>query len=79
MNPSGIVLMIAGVWVVSQVFAGNALGRLNILKPTAPTSGGGGLIPGLPDPGDLIPGGRAGLPNIDYGKLLPGSGGGGGL
>ena len=66
MNPAGIVLAIAGAWVVSQVFAGNLLQRLNIIKP-APTgtdNGGGSL---LPDLGKLNPG-------LDYSKLLPGSG-----
>lgn len=32
MNASGIVLVIAGVWVLTQVFGGNALGRLGIVK-----------------------------------------------
>lgn len=31
MNPGGIVLLIAGAWVLSQVLAGDMLGRLNIL------------------------------------------------
>lgn len=33
MNPAGFVLIIAGIWVVSQVFAGNALQRMNIITP----------------------------------------------
>lgn len=32
MNPSGLVLVIFGVWVGCQVFAGHALERLNIVK-----------------------------------------------
>jgi hypothetical protein len=71
-NPAGVVLAIAGVWVISQVFAGHALERLNILPDRKDTpKSGGGFIPGVPDPGDLAPGG---MPNIDYGNLLPGSG-----
>ena len=31
MNANGILLIIAGVWVISQVFAGNVLVRLGIL------------------------------------------------
>lgn len=30
MNASGIVLVIAGAWVLCQVFGGRALGRLGI-------------------------------------------------
>lgn len=30
MNPSGVVIGLAGVWVLCQVFGGNALGRLGI-------------------------------------------------
>lgn len=32
MNPAGIVLIIAGTWVVTQVFGGNALQRLGIVQ-----------------------------------------------
>lgn len=60
MNPAGLVLAIAGMWVVAQVFAGNALERLNILKPT-PTDSydvipdvAGGMKPYLPG-GDKNP------------------------
>ncbi len=31
MNPAGVVLVIAGVWLGCQVFAGDAIGRLNLL------------------------------------------------
>lgn len=56
MNPAGILLIIAGTWVVSQVFAGNALQRLNIVKPSEST----GLLPDLtwptvPQPKQIIP------------------------
>lgn len=30
MNAAGAVLVIAGIWVLSQVLAGDALGRLGI-------------------------------------------------
>ncbi|HEY0119352.1 MAG TPA: hypothetical protein VGC04_11275 [Cellulomonas sp.] len=30
MNPGGVLLVVVGVWVVSQVLAGDALGRLNL-------------------------------------------------
>ncbi len=31
MNPAGVVVIIAGVWVATQVLAGDALQRLGIL------------------------------------------------
>jgi hypothetical protein len=72
-SPSGVVLMIAGVWVLSQVFAGNALTRLNILTPADPVQGfirtpGGTGAPAA----TTVPGG---LPNIDYGSLINRTGG----
>lgn len=46
MNPSGIVITIGGIWVLCQVFGGNALGRLGISgapdKPKSKNSAGGG-------------------------------------
>lgn len=46
MSPSGVVLVIAGAWILCQVLGGNALGRLNITgqtqaQPTAPGAAGG--------------------------------------
>ena len=36
-NASGVVLVVAGVWFLAQVFKGNALGRLGIAgEPTEP-------------------------------------------
>lgn len=32
MNAPGVLLVVAGVWIVTQVLGGNALKRLNILK-----------------------------------------------
>lgn len=31
MNPAGLVLVIAGVWVLAQLFAGDALRRLRLV------------------------------------------------
>lgn len=31
MNPTGLVIIVFGVWVVVQITAGDALGRLNLL------------------------------------------------
>lgn len=48
MNPAGIVLIIAGTWVCAQIFAGNALERMGIVKPSdedAPNAIGGPLTP----------------------------------
>jgi len=53
----GIVLLIAGVWVVSQVLGGNALKRLKIVDDSSvaasPGSGSsaGGSIGGMIGPG----------------------------
>lgn len=33
MNPGGVVMVIAAVWIGCQVFGGNALERLGIVKP----------------------------------------------
>jgi hypothetical protein len=35
MNPSGVVLVIFGVWVGCQVFGGHALERLGVVKVPA--------------------------------------------
>lgn len=32
MNPSGVVLMVAAVWVVCQLFPGQALQRLGLVE-----------------------------------------------
>lgn len=31
MNPTGILIVVAGVWLIVQVTAGDMLGRLNLL------------------------------------------------
>lgn len=51
-NPAGMVLVVAGAWVLCQVFGGDALGRLGIvdtgqtppkwLGKKIPQTGGGG-------------------------------------
>ena len=33
MNPGGVVLILAGVWVAAQVLKGEALERLGIVPP----------------------------------------------
>jgi hypothetical protein len=48
-NPGGILLCVAGVWVLCQLLGGDALGRLGIYQPadavppTGGSSGGSGL------------------------------------
>ena len=34
MNARGVLLIIAGIWVMTQVFKGNALERLKIVEPS---------------------------------------------
>ena len=31
MNPTGIIIIVAGVWLIVQVTSGDMLGRLNLL------------------------------------------------
>jgi hypothetical protein len=31
MNPTGLVIAVAGVWLIIQITAGDMLGRLNLL------------------------------------------------
>ena len=46
MNANGLVLSVIGVWVITQVFAGDALRRLRIIgtqgAAPAPSAGSGG-------------------------------------
>jgi len=35
MNPGGIVLTVAGIWMLTQIFGGKALERLRILGSTS--------------------------------------------
>lgn len=34
MNSAGVLLMVAGAWVLCQVLAGDALSRLGVIKPS---------------------------------------------
>lgn len=36
MNPNGVVVIVFGVWVIVQVFAGDALHRLRIIPSDVP-------------------------------------------
>lgn len=38
MNPGGVVLVIAGVWVLCQVLGGDALNRLGLVSTEAPAA-----------------------------------------
>jgi hypothetical protein len=63
-NPAGIVLGVAGVWVLCQVFGGNALTRLNIVPADSAGSstgtGLGAVVDGIPKG---LPGGQYNPPN----------------
>jgi hypothetical protein len=46
MNPGGVLLVVIGVWVVAQVLAGDALGRLNLTGGTpTPSSSSSQPVP----------------------------------
>ncbi len=72
-NPAGLVLVIAGVWITSQVLAGNALQRLGIVK-TAAAAGPAAdpaLIGGIAA-GNYLPGGTYNPPYIDLNRIFGG-------
>lgn len=59
MNPGGVVIVLAGIWLGCQVFGGNALERLGIIStpgqdnsPMPPASGAVAVAPagGAPNP-----------------------------
>lgn len=75
MNPAGLVIAIAGVWVVCQVFGGNALERLGVLKPESARADIPGAIGGSVTP--FLPGGDRNPPSLDFGDLFPSLGGSG--
>lgn len=56
MNPRALFLAVAGAFVLCQVLAGDALGRLRVLDST-PGAGGGGI---LAVPGKVAAGAAAG-------------------
>lgn len=66
MNASGVVLVIAGAWVLCQVLGGNALGRLGITGQQTTQQPGQGL------------GGAVGGAIQGAGPIIAGSGQGGG-
>jgi hypothetical protein len=35
-NPGGVVLVLFGIWVLVQVAAGDAIGRLNLVPAVSP-------------------------------------------
>lgn len=47
MRPGGLLLVIAGVWVLTQVLAGDALQRLGLIEKTEPADD----APASPGPG----------------------------
>lgn len=50
MNAGGVVLVLAGVWVLCQVLGGDALGRLGLTGKTSDTAPGS-EFPNVPDRG----------------------------
>jgi hypothetical protein len=44
-KPSGILLVVIGVWIAAQVLGGNAMERLNLIRPDG-TAGGVATAPG---------------------------------
>lgn len=45
MNPGGLVVVIAAVWLGCQIWGGDALERLGVLSRPADSSGGGNNKP----------------------------------
>lgn len=69
MNPAGILLVIAGTWVIAQITAGKALERMGLVKPD---DGGklvndpAGVLGQIPP---VLPGGSRNPPYIDLGRI----------
>lgn len=69
MNPTGILLIVAGIWVATQVLGGDALGRLKLVHSYQLIPGGqyqlikpaGENPPSTSLPGPSIAGGVAGF------------------
>ncbi len=72
MRPAGLLLVLMGVWVTTQVFAGNALQRMGVLPKAAPDNGP--AVPGLPGKDDILPNLPGGSNNPIVPKI-PGLGG----
>jgi len=51
-NPGGILILIAGVWITTQVFGGKALERLKVITDSGSGSGSGSITPSVPAPAD---------------------------
>ena len=51
MKPGGIVLVLAGVWVLCQVLGGNALVRLGIVSDGSSSPPAAPEFPSVPDHG----------------------------
>lgn len=75
MNPRGYVLVIAGIWVICQVFGGNALQRLKIIPEESAAPAPPVVPPGPPG----VPPGPGSVPTIPPGGLGGPAGLGGGL
>lgn len=45
MKPSGVLLVLVGTWIATQVLGGNAMERLNLIKPDG-SAGGVATAPG---------------------------------
>lgn len=69
MNAPGVLLIVVGAWVVTQVLGGNALERLGVVKADQPPAGPSTLAPGPYVPGAPGSGGGGGSGG------LPGAGG----
>lgn len=52
MKPSGILLVLIGAWIATQVLGGNAMERLNLIKP----DGSAGSVPTAPGVTPMGPG-----------------------
>lgn len=65
MRSGGVLLVLAGVWVLCQVLGGNALERLGVIgQGGTDTSGGTSEFPNVPDKG------YAGVPHNAQGYPL---------
>lgn len=72
--PAGVLLTVAGVWVLAQILGGNALGRLGITgEPTKPgtTSSGPDILAPGPAPGNGGPGTGVPYPGLSWPSTGP--------
>lgn len=54
MNPGGLVILVAGVWLGCQVFGGNMLERLGILTAATASPGTGPAVYTPPAPSNDV-------------------------